>query len=145
LVNTLILVDSFLYMVLAIQLEFDHTLCLCCLVMLMFTLKILNSEQVFVGFSNIGIASALFLFVVAEGLKETQIFSKEAKWLLLKMDTENKVNLTLLPIVILVSAITPNQILLIILLPMLEELYNIKGLKLQKTLMPLSYCIILGS
>lgn len=105
---TLVLVDAFLFMVLAIYLDVDSSLCLCCMTMLMFSLKVLNSDEVFSGFSNIGIATALFLYIVAGGLKETHIFDDIAKRYLIKLNSETKINWALFPVVLVLSSITPN-------------------------------------
>ena len=143
--QTLLLLDSFIFLTVLILLDYDLTLCLGSMSMSMYYLNVVKPTEVFVGFSNVGIGAGFFLFIVAGGLKETNAVRDLAKRYLANKGSEQAVNWALFPVVLVASSVSPNVILMVILLPVLQELYSIKHLTLHKTLMPLSYCIVLGS
>jgi len=143
--QTLLLLDSFIFLTVLILLDYDLTLCLGSMSMSMYYLNVVKPTEVFVGFSNVGIGAGFFLFIVAGGLKETNAVRDLAKRYLANKGSEQAVNWALFPVVLVAASVSPNVILMVILLPVLQELYSIKHLTLHKTLMPLSYCIVLGS
>lgn len=87
--KTLILLDSFIYMVLFIYLDFDPNFCIGTQVIFMFTLHTLSYTEVLAGFSNIGVGAYALLYAVAGGVEESRLFVDPGKRLLLKMKTEN--------------------------------------------------------
>jgi hypothetical protein len=117
--QTLLLLDSFIFLTVLILLDYDLTLCLGSMSMSMYYLNVVKPTEVFVGFSNVGIGAGFFLFIVAGGLKETNVVRDLAKRYLANKNSEQAVNWALFPIIMIVASVSPNVILIVILLPVL--------------------------
>lgn len=106
---------------------------------------ILSAEEALSGFSNKGMITVALLFLVSEGVKETGVINKLAKFILPKK--RKPIPRLLMQIMIPVSVLSAflnNTPVVIIFGPMLKKWADKLSLPSQKFLIPLSYATIFG-
>ncbi len=106
---------------------------------------VLTSEELFMGFSNRGVATIALLFLVSEGVKRTNVIVDALKPLFPKnRASANGLYLRLLPNVALISSMLNNTPVVIIVAPVIKNWAAKLKVAASKYLIPLSYATILG-
>lgn len=116
------------------------------LVLLLFVLGgVINVEEAFVGFSNQGMLTVGFLFIVAEALNQTGVLNNLGAFLLGADRASISMKLTrfLFPVSAL-SAFFNNTPIVAMLIPAVYSWAKKNGYAVSKFLIPLSYATILG-
>jgi di/tricarboxylate transporter len=105
---------------------------------------IVSPTDAFKGFSNTGLVTVAFLYVVATGLQETGGMSLVTSRLLGRPKTIFAAQARLIPPVVGLSAFMNNTPLVAMFIPVLRELSRITRIPAAYLLMPLSFAAILG-
>jgi di/tricarboxylate transporter len=107
--------------------------------------NILTTDEALSGFSNKGMITVALLFLVSEGVKESGVLNRMARFILPKK--RKPIPRLLMQIMIPVSAISAflnNTPVVIIFAPMLKKWADKLSMPSQKFLIPLSYATIFG-
>jgi len=144
-VRTYFALDFFLLAVLFIHLDFPLVVVFFTLIITYYCIGILSKEELFKGFSNPGIMSAAFLFIIAAGIRETKILEALAKAAFLRIKNVTLFKLALYCSAAVASAFLTNTVLLVIWLPIVDDISGSRQISKHKILLPLSYSILLGS
>jgi len=107
--------------------------------------KVINVKEALVGFSNSGMLTVGFLFIVAEALKQTGILNQLGSFMLGNngKSISNKLLRFLLPVSAL-SAFFNNTPIVAMLIPAIHSWAKRNDYAVSKFLIPLSYAAILG-
>lgn len=105
---------------------------------------VITPEEAFAGFSNSGMLTVGFLFVVAAGLRETGVLNYVGTWLLGGASGEASVLKRLAVTVMPASAFLNNTPIVAMLMPVVLDWCRQRQVSPSKLLIPLSYLAILG-
>lgn len=105
---------------------------------------VIDLKEAFIGFSNHGMLTIAFLFVVAASLQRTGVLNTIGEKLLVKQKSITRNLLRFLPPVSLFSAFFNNTPIVLILTPVVNRWAKKNHLAASKFLIPLSYAAILG-
>jgi len=106
--------------------------------------RVITLKEAFAGFSNHGMLTVGFLFIVAGGLRRTGILDQLGHHLLGKRTTLSKKLLRLLFPVAFISAFFNNTPIVAVLIPTIHSWTKKNEYVLSKFLIPISYAAILG-
>ncbi len=107
-------------------------------------LKIITPDQAFAGFSNPGMLTVAFLFIVVAGLRETGVLSDLGTRVLHSATTEKSVQLRLAAVVLPMSAFLNNTPIVAMFMPVVLDWCRKHQISPSKLLIPLSFLAILG-
>ena len=105
---------------------------------------VITTKEAFSGFSNSGMLTVAFLFVVAAGLRETGVLNYVGMRLLGSVSNDRSVLKRLAAIVIPSSAFLNNTPIVAMLMPVVLDWCRQRQVSPSKLLIPLSYLAILG-
>ncbi|TWU56669.1 Citrate transporter [Rubripirellula tenax] len=105
---------------------------------------IISPEEAFSGFSNSGVLTVAFLFVVVAGLRETGVLDQVGHHVLGKAKTQRNALLRLSMVVMPMSALLNNTPIVAMFVPIVMDWCRRNGVSPSKLLIPLSYLTILG-
>ncbi len=105
---------------------------------------IVTPEEALVGFSNAGMLTVGFLYVVAAALRETGALDIAGSWILGKARTERGVLLRMAGSVTGMSAFLNNTPIVAMFIPVITDWCKKHRVESSRLLMPLSYLSILG-
>jgi len=106
--------------------------------------KIITPEEAFAGFSNPGMLTVAFLFVVAAGLRETGVLDFLGRRVLGGVSTESGALLRLSVVVLPMSAFLNNTPIVAMFVPVVIDWCRRNRISPSKMLIPLSFLTILG-
>jgi di/tricarboxylate transporter len=105
---------------------------------------IITPEEAFAGFSNSGMLTVAFLFVVVAGLRETGLLNFVGHHVLGRATTERGVLIRLAGVVVPMSAFLNNTPIVAMFVPVILDWSRRQAVAPSKLLIPLSYFAILG-
>ncbi|HCS50861.1 MAG TPA: SLC13 family permease, partial [Planctomycetaceae bacterium] len=105
---------------------------------------IISPEEAFTGFSNSGMLTVAFLFVVVAGLRETGVLDYVGHHILGHAKTESGVLGRLAGVVLPLSAFLNNTPIVAMFVPVIIDWCRRNQISPSKLLLPLSYLAILG-
>ena len=106
---------------------------------------ILTPKEMLEGFSNKGMMTVAFLFLISEGVRRSGLLEKALFSILPKKETNvPKVQLRMLPVVSFISAFLNNTPVVVIFAPMLKRWAERMKQPATKLLIPLSFATIFG-
>lgn len=105
---------------------------------------VITTQDAFAGFSNSGMLTVAFLFIVAAGLRETGVLNHVGTRLLGGAPDERNVVRRLAAVVIPASAFLNNTPIVAMLMPVVLDWCRQRQVSPSKLLIPLSYLAILG-
>jgi di/tricarboxylate transporter len=105
---------------------------------------IISAEEAFSGFSNSGVITIAFLFVVVAGLRETGVLDQIGHRVLGSAKTERKALLSLSAVVMPMSSLLNNTPIVAMFVPIVMDWCRQNRIAPSKLLIPLSYLTILG-
>ena len=105
---------------------------------------VINPREAFIGFSNHGMLTVGFLFVVAAALQRTGVLNTVGEKLLGKQGSNTKNLFRFLPPVSAISAFFNNTPVVLMLIPVVNFWAKKNNKAVSKFLIPLSYAAILG-
>jgi di/tricarboxylate transporter len=106
--------------------------------------NVISLEEAFQGFSNHGMLTIAFLFIVAAAIQKTNVFNKMGGFLLGKNGSIAKKLCRFLPPVSVFSAFFNNTPIVAMLIPVVKHWAKKHNIALSKFLIPLSYATIIG-
>lgn len=107
-------------------------------------LGIISLEEAFSGFSNPGVLTVAFLFVVVAGLRETGVLDQVGHHVLGNVRTRGGALLRLTAVVMPMSAVLNNTPIVAMFVPIVMDWCRRNEVSPSKLLIPLSYLAILG-
>ena len=108
------------------------------------TARVIGPADALAGFTNEGVVANAFLFVVAEGLRQTGAMSLVSGRLLGRPRSVLGAQVRLLVPVAALSTVIHNIPLMTVLLPVVTDWGRRQGIAASRLLIPLSYAIMLG-
>lgn len=105
---------------------------------------VIDVEEAFTGFSNPGMLTVLFLFIVAGALQKTGVLNQMGEVLLGKEGGISRRLLRFLPPISAISAFFNNTPIVAMLIPVVRGWCKRHHISVSKLLIPLSYATILG-
>lgn len=105
---------------------------------------VIDVEEAFQGFSNHGMLTVAFLYIVAAAIQKTDVFNKMGELLLGRNGGVSKKLFRFLPPVSAFSAFFNNTPIVAMLIPVVKHWAKKHNIALSKFLIPLSYATILG-
>ena len=105
---------------------------------------IISAEEAFSGFSNSGVLTVAFLFVVVGGLRETGVLDQVGHHVLGNAKTQGNALLRLSTVVMPMSAFLNNTPIVAMFVPIVMDWCRRNQVAPSKLLIPLSYLTILG-
>ena len=111
---------------------------------LLAVLGIITPEQAFAGFSNAGMLTVAFLFVVVAALRETGVLDYVGHHVLGKVKTQRAAMLRLATFILPMSGVLNNTPLVAMFIPVVIDWCRRHQLAPSKLLIPLSFLTILG-
>ncbi|MDQ1351587.1 MAG: hypothetical protein QG657_1892 [Acidobacteriota bacterium] len=105
---------------------------------------VVKVEEAFEGFSNHGMLTVMFLFIVAAAVQKTNLFNKMGDLLLGRNSGISKKLCRFLPPVSAFSAFFNNTPIVAMMIPVVKHWAKKYNIALSKFLIPLSYATILG-
>ncbi len=106
---------------------------------------LLNSEQLFSGFSSNAVLSIIAIMVIGSGLEKTGLMTQAAIILLnLGRQTERRIVARLTLTIGIISAFMQNIGAIALFLPVVSRIANHSGIPLSRLLIPVGFCAILG-
>ncbi len=105
---------------------------------------IITPEEAFAGFSNSGMLTIAFLFIVVAGLRETGVLDQVGHRVLGKATTEKGVLARLAFVIVPMSALLNNTPIVAMFVPIVMEWCRRNRIAPSKLLIPLSFLTILG-
>lgn len=106
---------------------------------------ILSPKEVLAGFSNKGMVTVALLFLVSEGIRQSDAMAQVIKWVLpQKKTTVFKAQVRMLPCIAFMSAFLNNTPIVVIFAPIIKRWANRIKIPATYFLIPLSYVTILG-
>ncbi len=111
---------------------------------LLAVLGIISPEEAYAGFSNTGMLTVAFLFVVVAGLRETGVLDYVGHHVLGRATTEKGVLARLAAVVLPLSAFLNNTPIVAMFVPVVIDWSRRHQVSPSKLLIPLSYLTILG-
>jgi di/tricarboxylate transporter len=105
---------------------------------------IITPQEAFAGFSNTGMLTVAFLFVVAAGMRETGLLDVLGRYVLGKASTERGLLVRLTAVVLPLSAFLNNTPIVAMFMPVVLSWSRRHRVSPSKILIPLSFFTILG-
>ncbi len=106
--------------------------------------RVISPAEAFAGFSNTGMLTVAFMFVIAAGLRETGVLDYIGHGLLGKVETKNAALSRLAVVVLPMSAFLNNTPVVSMFVPIVIDWCRRNQISPSKMLIPLSYLAILG-
>lgn len=107
--------------------------------------RIISAEELLAGFSNKGVMTVALLFLISEGVRNSNALSQLIKRLLpTSKTTVFRAQVRMLPSIAFISAFLNNTPVVVIFAPIIKRWAEAMKLPARKFLIPLSYVTILG-